>query len=287
MTATRLAEPLRVPFGRTGRSVTVIGQGTWTMERDARAALRALRRGLDLGLEHIDTAEIYGGGAVERLVGRALRGVRERAFLVSKVDPARASRTGTMRACEESLRRLRTDHLDAYLLHWAGPHPLEETFEAFETLVAQGKIRCWGVSNFDETMLAQARQIAGDRIACNQVMYHLRQRTVEHAVLPYCRRHDIAIVGYSPFGAGAFAGADDEGARLLSMIAASHDATPRQVALAFLARCGRALLIPRTVKLAHLAENGRAATLRLYPEEIAALDRAFPLTAPTGGVPLW
>ena len=277
----------RETFGPTGVAVPVIGQGTWRMERDRTAAVAALRRGLELGMTHVDTAEMYGDGAVEELVGEALAGRRDEVFLVSKVLPGNASRRGTVAACRRSLERLRVERLDAYLLHWPGPHPLEETFEAFESLVEQGKIRCWGVSNFDETLLAQARHIAGDRIACNQVMYHLRQRTVEHAVLPYCRRHDIAIVGYSPFGAGTFAGAEGEGARLLSRIAACHDATPRQVALAFLARCGRALLIPRTVKLAHVAENGRAATLRLYPEEIAALDRAFPVTAHTGGVPLW
>ena len=189
-------------FGPTGRKVAVIGQGTWHIDTGDRAsAVAALRLGLDLGMNHIDTAEMYGDA--EDVVGEAIAGRREEVFLVSKVLPQNASRTGTIAACERSLARLGTDRLDCYLLHWRGEHPLEDTFAAFEQLRRAGKILSWGVSNFDEPDLEEALEIAGEgRIACNQVLYHLEERAIEHAVLPWCEEHGVAVVAYSPLGHG-------------------------------------------------------------------------------------
>src|SRR5580704_5897117 len=172
----------RRSFGSTKREVAVIGQGTWNLESANRnSAVSALRQGLDLGLTHIDTAEMYGSGAAEKLVAEAIEGRRDEVFLVSKVLPQNASRTGTLAACERSLVRLRTDRLDCYLLHWRGRYSLEGTIGAFEQLQREGKIRCWGVSNFDVADLEEALEIAGPgRIACDQVLYHLGQRGIEH-----------------------------------------------------------------------------------------------------------
>jgi diketogulonate reductase-like aldo/keto reductase len=189
-------------FGPTGREVPVIGQGTWYDENDDRAAaVAALRSGLDLGMTHIDTAEMYGDGAAEEWVGEAIAGRREEVFLVSKVLPGNASRSGTIAACERSLARLKTDRLDCYLLHWRGEHPLEDTIAAFEQLARAGKILSWGVSNFDESDLDEAPGIAGEgRLVCDQVLYHLRERAIEHAVIPWCEKHGVAVVAYSPCG---------------------------------------------------------------------------------------
>src|SRR5580693_4741102 len=226
------------PFGRAG-NIAAIGQGTWNMERDDKSgAMGALRKGLDLGMTHVDTAEMYGSGKVEELVGEAVAGRRQEAFLVSKVLPQNASYEGTLRACEKSLRRLRTDHLDSYLLHWPGSHPLEDTIRAFEKLESDGKIRSWGVSNFDVSDLDEALEIAGPgRIASNQVLYHLEERAIEHAVLPWCRTHGVALVAYTPFGQSAapFDARTRQGA-VLDQIARAHGATARQVALRFLLR---------------------------------------------------
>src|SRR2546422_11614201 len=184
-------------FGWTEPLVPVIGQGTWNMERNRASSIAALRHGLDLGMTHIDTAEMYGNGKVEDIVGEAIAGRRQEVFLVSKVMPDNASRQGTMTACERSLR---TEYLDCYLLHWPSRHRLTDTIAAFEQLVRDGKIKTWGVSNFDEDRAAEAVRIAGpNRVACNQVLYHLEERTIEHSILPICERHQIAIVGYSPF----------------------------------------------------------------------------------------
>jgi diketogulonate reductase-like aldo/keto reductase len=178
-------------FGPTKRQIPVIGQGTWYNESDDRAAaVASLRRGLDLGLTHIDTAEMYGDGAAEEWVAEAIAGRRDEVFLVSKVLPEHASRTGTIAACAGSLARLRTDRLDCYLLHWRGRFPLEDTIAAFEQLRQDGKILSWGVSNFDESDLDEVRDIVGDgQVACDQVLYHLRERAIEHAVLPWCEHH--------------------------------------------------------------------------------------------------
>lgn len=265
-------------FAASGREVPVIGQGTWNLEQgDESAAIAALRRGLDLGMTHIDTAEMYGAGAAEERVGRAIAGRRDEVFLVSKVLPENASRAGTLRACERSLARLGTDRLDLYLLHWPGSHPIADTVEAFERLRADGKILAWGVSNFDVAELeAVAKLGAGARLACNQVLYHLEERAIEHAVLPWCEARGVAVVGYSPFGTAGFPSAKSRGGRVLQEIADAHDATPRQVALAFLVRRPSLFAIPKAADARHVAENAAAGTLRLTTDEIARLEQAFP-----------
>ncbi len=247
------------------------------MEQDPRTAIAALRAGIEAGATHIDTAEIYGNGAVERLVGEALRGLRDRVFLVSKVDPAHASRAGVRRACEASLARLGTDHLDCYLLHWESSYPLAETFAGFEDLVAAGKIRYWGVSNFREATLGEAVEVAGPgRIACNQVKHHLQDRRIERALVPLCERHGIAVVGYSPFGQGRFVAANSPGGRVLGEVAAELHATPRQVALAFLLHTSRGFVIPKAAKPEHVSDNVAAGGLRLDKDAIRRIDAAFP-----------
>jgi diketogulonate reductase-like aldo/keto reductase len=274
-------------FGPTGKQVSVIGQGTWNMEKDdRRAAIAALRRGLDLGMSHIDTAEMYGDGRVEELVAEAIEGRREEVFLVSKVLPQNASRRGTVQACERSLRRLRTDHLDCYLLHWPGRHPLRDTIAAFEELREAGKIRAWGLSNFDEDELAEALRIAGEgKIACNQVLYHLEERAIEHAVIPFCGEHGIAVVAYSPFGSGDFPSPHSTGGRVLAGIAEAHGATPRQVALAFLLRDPALFAIPKAARAEHAEDNAAAAAIELTADELRRIDEAFPRGRRRRGLP--
>lgn len=275
---TRRASIERRWFGSTQREVPAIGQGTWYIEsRDRATAIAALRRGLDLGMTHIDTAEMYGSGVAEELVGEAIAGRRDEVFLVSKVLPENASRSGAKRACEASLKRLKTDWLDAYLLHWRGQHPLADTIAAFEQLERDGKIRSWGVSNFDVRELEAAWKIAGaGRLVCNQVLYHLTERAIEHAVLPWCERHGVAVVAYSPFGHGNFPGPHTGGGRVLQKIAAAHGATPRQVALRFLVRRPPLFAIPKASTPEHAVENAGAGSLRLSTAEIARIDEAFP-----------
>lgn len=278
-------------FGPTGKEVPVVGQGTWNMERDGRrAAVEALRRGLDEGTIHVDTAEMYGDGKVEEMVGEALEGRRGEVFLVSKVLPQNASRQGTLQACERSLRRLRTDHLDCYLLHWPGSHPLADTLAAFEELRAAGKIRSWGLSNFDEEELAEAVRITGGgagpgKIACNQVLYHLKERAIEHAVIPFCDEHGIAVVAYSPFGSGDFPSPRSAGGRVLAEIAEAHGATPHQIALAFLLRFANLFAIPKAARADHAVENAKAAGIDLTEDELRRIDRAFPRGPRRRGVP--
>jgi diketogulonate reductase-like aldo/keto reductase len=264
-------------FGSTRREVAVVGQGTWQLERGQRAcAIAALRRGLDLGMTHVDTAELY--GAAEDVVGEAIEGRRSEVFLVSKVLPEHASRRRTIEVCERSLASLRTDRLDCYLLHWRGRHPLEDTFEAFEQLQREGKILSWGVSNFDVPDLEEAWKVAGDgRPVCNQVLYHLTERAIEHAVLPWCERHGVAVVGYSPFGHGRFPGPRTKGGRVLQEIADAHGATSRQVALRFLTRRAPLFAIPKASDPDHAAENAGAGDLPLTEAELARIDHAFPL----------
>ena len=276
----------RKTFGATGAQVPVLGQGTWQMERDdRRSAVEALRAGIELGMTHVDTAELYGDGRVEELVAEAIAGKRDQIYLVSKVMPSNASRRGTVQACEQSLKRLRTDHLDCYLLHWPGSHPLPDTIAAFEQLRESGKIRAWGVSNFDVRDLKRALESAGpNKIACNQVLYHLEQRDIEHEVLPWCRTHAVAVVGYSPFGAGRFR-ARGEGAKALEQIAKNHRATPRQVALAFLAREPELFAIPKTSHAQHTRENASAGGLELDAAEIAQIDAVYPLPPKRRGIP--
>src|SRR5580700_1858699 len=207
-------------FGPLPQLVSVIGQGTWYIDSGNRSSvIAALRRGLDLGMNHIDTAEMYGDGAAERVVGEAIAGRRDEVFLVSKVLPHNASRAGTIAACERSLARLATDRLDCYLLHWRGAHPLAETIAAFEELQWSGKIMSWGVSNFDAGELEDVEGIAGPgRIACDQVLYHPGQRDIEHAVIPWCEAHRAAVVAYSPFGHDSFPGPRSSGGRALAEI---------------------------------------------------------------------
>src|SRR6266446_2967169 len=266
-------------FGNAGPQVSVVGQGTWYIDHgDRKTAVAALRRGVDLGMTHIDTAEMYGDA--ELVVADAIAGQRDKVFLVSKVLPSNASRRGTITACERSLKRLNTDRLDCYLLHWRGSYPLAETVAAFELLVSSGKIRSWGVSNFDADDLEEMLAVAGKgRIACNQVLYHLRERAIEHAVIPWCEKHGVAVVAYSPFGHGRFPGPRTNGGRVLHEIAAAHGATPRQVVLRFLVRRPSLFAIPKASSPEHAAENAGAGDLLLSEAELARISEAFPLGA--------
>jgi len=264
-------------FGTAGPDVSVIGQGTWYLDRgDRKTAIAALRRGIETGMTHIDTAEMYGDA--EPVIAEAIAGLpREKLFLVSKVLPSNASRRGTVTACERSLKRLKTDHLDCYLLHWRGSYPFEETVAAFEELVDAGKIRAWGVSNFDADDLDEMLDVTGEgKIACNQVLYHLQERAIEHAVMPWCERHGTAVVAYSPFGHNDFPSSRSKGGEVLQAIAEAHGAGPRQVALAFLTRSASVLAIPKASSAEHAAENAAAGDLKLSDAEIAALEKAFP-----------
>jgi diketogulonate reductase-like aldo/keto reductase len=265
-------------FGPTEREVAVIGQGTWYLDGGHRgSAIAALRRGLDLGLTHLDTAEMYGSGAAEELVGQAIDGRRDDVFLVSKVLPQNASRNGTIAACDRSLARMATDRLDCYLLHWRGRHPLEETITAFEQLKRTGKILSWGVSNFDVPDLKEVLSVAGEgNLVCNQVLYHLEERAIEHAVIPWCKKHGVAVVAYSPFGHGRFPGTRTAGGGVLNRIAVDHGATVRQVALRFLTRQTSLFAIPKASSLEHVAENAGAANLDLSQAETERIDEAFP-----------
>lgn len=266
-------------FGPLEVDVPVIGLGTWQMEADDRdSAILAIRRAVDLGMTHIDTAEIYGRGAVEDTVGEALAGYRGEVFLASKVHPDQATYAGTLRACEKSLRRLRTDRLDLYLLHWRGSQPLEETFRAFEVLKQDGKILAWGVSNFDVADLEHAIDIAGEgAIACNQVLYNLHERDPDHVLQVFCERHRIAFVGYSPLGSGQFPRAGGIEGDTLARIASARGITARAVALAYLTRRSGAFTIPKSSSVAHVEELARAGDLVLDRDEIAAIEAAFPL----------
>ncbi len=257
--------------------MSVVGQGTWNLEHiDRKRAIQALRRGIDLGMTHIDTAEMYGRGQVEQIVGAAVSGRRHEVFLVSKVLPDNASRKGTVLACERTLKRLATDYLDCFLLHWPGRHPFAETLAAFEQLEQGGKIRSYGVSNFDVAALTAAVKLAGPgRIACDQVLYHLGQRSIEHALVASCREYGVAVVGYSPFGSGTFPQTVSGGGRVLADVARKYGATARQVALAFLARPEGVFVIPKAADVSHVEENAGAALLQLDAEDVWRVDEAF------------
>jgi diketogulonate reductase-like aldo/keto reductase len=264
----------------------VIGQGTWYIDSGDRAtAVAALRRGIDLGMTHIDTAEMYGDA--ELVVAEAIAGRRDDIFLVSKVLPSNASRRGTITACDRSLKRLKTDRLDCYLLHWRGSVPLAETVAAFDELVRAGKIRSWGVSNFDTDDLDEMLEAAGEgSIACNQVLYHLQERAIEHAVLPWCEQHGVAVVAYSPFGHNDFPSSRSKAGQVLQAIAEAHRATPRQVALSFLTRRPSLFAIPKAGIPDHAADNAAAGDVTLSDREIAALDQAFPRGPKPRGLPM-
>ncbi len=270
------------PFGPTGRSLPVIGQGTWDLPElgaGRKEAIAAIRRGIELGMTHLDTAEMYGAGRVEELLGEAIAGLpREQLFVTSKVVPNHATFKGTIEACEGSLRRLRTEYLDLYLLHWPGGHPLERTMAAFEELVRQGKSRFVGVSNFDaDEMLEAASYFHSVPLACNQVLYHLRERGIERRVLPAARKANVAIVGYTPFGRDRFPREAAKPEGVLGRIAAKHQTTPRAVILAFLTREPELFTIPKASSIAHVEENARAGSLQLDAADIAAIDAAFPI----------
>jgi len=277
------------PFGPTGRAVPIIGQGTWNVpQRGAAAeeAKRAIRRGIELGMVHLDTAEMYGDGGAETLLGEAIRGLpREQLFIVSKLLPSHGTYHGTIRACEASLQRMGLDYLDCYLLHWRGGEDLPETMRALEQLVADGKIRSLGVSNFEVEDLEEARAaLTREPIACNQILYHLNERTIEAHELQYCREHGIAVVAYTPFGRGDWT--DRSGARVLDEVARKHHATPRQVILAFLTRDPAVFTIPKASSVAHTEENAGAGDLRLDAGDLAKIDAAFPPHKRRGGLPV-
>lgn len=264
-------------FGLTRQEVPVIGQGTWQL-RDPEGAAAALRLGVESGMTHIDTAELYRGS--EEVIADAVGDVRDDLFLVSKVLPHHASYRGTLDACRQSLERLGTDHLDVYLLHWwSEAHPLERTMRAMAELADDGIIRYIGVSNFSVAQMREAQDALGDdhRLACNQVLYHLTARGIENDVLPYCQENDIALVGYSPFGSGGFPTSDSPAGRALEEIAEAHDATSHQVALNFLAREDGVFLIPKAETEDHVRQNAAALDFELTDEDVARIEKAFPL----------
>jgi len=275
-------------FGWTGVDVPIIGQGTWMIDGDPETESRAihtLRLGLDLGMSHIDTAEMYGEGHVEELVGEAIAGRRDEIFLVSKVLPANASYDGTLKACERSLKRLKTDWLDLYLLHWRGSYPLSETMRAMEKLVAEGLVKYIGVSNFDVEDLMEAEQVLQtEQIACNQVLYNLRDRGIEPRLLPYCSKKRIAVVGYAPFGHGNFPSPSSREGKLLIEIGRKHNRTPKQVALNYLTRHPSTFTIPKTTRSEKVKENSGGVGWQLTEDETNEIDRAFPVPPP--GTPL-
>jgi diketogulonate reductase-like aldo/keto reductase len=266
----------RRAFGPTRHPVAIVGQGSWQIETARRPeAIAALRAGLDLGMTHIDTAEMYGEGASERLIAEAIRGRRDDVFLVSKVLPSNAAARGTLAACERSLRNLGTDHLDCYLLHWRGKVPLAETIGAFEALRRAGKIRSWGVSNFDVADLDEVTAIAGPP-ACNQVLYNLAERAIEHAVIPWCQAHGTAVVAYTPLGStAAIYAASSAPGRVLQGIAAAHGVTSRQVALNFLLRHPNLFVIPKAARLEHVRANAAAPDFELTAADLGAIEAAF------------
>lgn len=269
------AAPVRTIKLPSGEMIPVLGQGTWYMGDEPgkrRDEIAALRLGIDLGLTLIDTAEMYGNGRSESLVAEAIAGVRERVFLVSKVLPSNASRKGVRRACEASLKRLRTDCIDLYLLHWSSSHPLEGTVRGFEDLLAAGKIRHWGVSNFDVAdMNALLATPGGKGCAVNQVLYNLTRRGIEYDLLPWCRKRRIPIMAYSPIEQGRMLGHPG-----LKRVAARHGATPAQAALAWLLRQDAVIAIPKAGTPEHVRENRAALDLCLTEQDFAELDHAFP-----------
>lgn len=258
-----------------GHKVPALGIGTWMMgERpEARQAeTESVRLGVELGLRLVDTAEMYGEGACERFLGEALTGLRDKVFLVSKVYPHNASRAGVVSACERSLRRLKTDHLDLYLLHWRGSVPLAETIIGFEHLKTQGKIRDWGVSNFDTDDMNELYETpGGDGCATNQVLYNLTRRGPEWDLLPWLQEHEIPLMAYSPIERGRL-----KSTGVLADIAAKHAARPYQIALAWALRMPGNIVIPKASRPEHMRENAGARDIVLDADDFAALDAAFP-----------
>ena len=267
----------------SGEAVPQLGQGTWHMGESARkreAEIAALRLGLDLGLTLIDTAEMYSDGVAEGIVAEAIHGRRDECFIVTKVLPENSTRAGTIAACERSLKRLKTDRIDLYLLHWRGRPKLEETLSAFEALLAAGTIRYWGVSNFDVEDMAELLALpGGTQCATNQVLYNLRRRGIEAGLLPWCRDRGIPIMAYSPIEQGRLL--HD---RMLTTVAIRHRAAPAQIALAWALRQRDMMVIPKASSEAHVRENRAALDIKLTEQDLGELDRAFP--PPKGPRPL-
>jgi diketogulonate reductase-like aldo/keto reductase len=267
----------------SAESIRAPGLGTWHMGEDGRRRqeeIAALKAGLDLGMNLIDTAEMYGEGGAEEIVGEAIRGRRDEVFVTSKVYPHNASRRGALAACARSLKRMRIDCIDLYLLHWRGSVPLEETVEAFTELVRKGQIRYWGVSNFDVEDMEELFGVAdGGACATNQVLYNLNRRGIEHGLLPLCRSRRIPVTAYSPIDQGRLARS-----AVLKRVGARHGATAAQVALAWLLRREAVLAIPKAASLAHVQANHAAAGIALTSEDLREVDGAFP--PPSGRQPL-
>ena len=257
-----------------GAEVPALGQGTWMIgegQRNAKDEEAALARGIDLGMTLIDTAEMYGSGKSEELIGRVIKGRRDEVFLVSKVYPHNASRTGIPAACARSLQRLGVDRLDLYLLHWRGGVPLAETVAAFEKLKAEGKIAAWGVSNFDVDDMEELASVPNGRnCAANQVLYHPDARGIEYDLLPYCAQNNIAVMAYSPLGHSG----GPLRSRALAEVAKRHNATPAQIAIAWSMREKHVISIPKSGNPAHVAENAGAAAIALGADDLAAIDAA-------------
>jgi diketogulonate reductase-like aldo/keto reductase len=260
-----------------GEAIPILGQGTWAMaEHPKKRAdeIDALRMALDLGVTLVDTAEMYASGGAEELVGEAISNRRDECFLVSKVLPHHATRRGSMSACEASLRRLKTDHLDLYLLHWRGSVPLNETLEAFNSLKQQGKIRHWGVSNFDVEDMEELASLAANEsqvAASNQVLYNLMRRGIEYDLLPWCRARGIPVMAYSPLEQGKLAKN-----RTVKLMAERLNATASQVALAWVLRQQDVIAIPKAGSIEHVRENLGALEIELSPADLQELDEAFP-----------
>jgi len=258
-----------------GERVPAFGQGTWHMGDDRRRAAEeaaAIKLGIDLGMTLIDTAEMYGSGGAEEVVARAAEGMRDQLFIVSKVYPHNASRAGVVAACERSLKRLATDRIDLYLLHWRGSIPLAETLEGFQRLERDGKIRHHGVSNFDRADMAEWVGLSGgETVAADQVLYNLSRRGHEWDLVPWCRERGVAIMAYTPLGQGSMLGN-----RALAEIARRGGATPAQIALAWLLRHEGTIVIPKASRLEHVRENRGALDIALTEEDLTGLDRAFP-----------
>ena len=270
-----MSEQLRAVTLRSGEQVPALGQGTWYMGEDRRRAAEeaaALRLGIDLGMTLIDTAEMYGSGGAEEVVARAAEGMRDQLFIVSKVYPHNASRAGVVAACERSLKRLATDRIDLYLLHWRGSIPLAETLEGFQRLERDGKVRHHGVSNFDRADMAEwVGLTGGETVAADQVLYNLSRRGPERDLVPWCRERNITIMAYTPLGQGSILGN-----RGLAEIARCRGATPAQIALAWLLRQEGTIVIPKASRSEHVRENRGALDIALTKEDLTALDRVFP-----------
>jgi diketogulonate reductase-like aldo/keto reductase len=257
-----------------GETVPALGQGTWKMgeQRGKRAdEVRALQLGIELGMTLIDTAEMYASGVAEEITGEAIKGRRDEVFLVSKVLPSNASLSGTTAACERSLKRLGVETIDLYLLHWPSNHPVSGTIGAFKALQQAGKIRHWGVSNFDVSEMEEVLRVGGERVATNQVLYNLSRRAIEYDLVPWQQKRNIPLMAYSPIEQGRLAHH-----RSLSDIAVRHNATPAQIALAWALSRPQTMVIPKATGEVHVRENRASAYIELTPEDFAALDAAFP-----------